>query len=117
MGSYAGISITVSDGKVSTSLASFSINVVAAPTTTGSATLSWVAPTSNTDGSALTDLAGYKIYYGTSTSNLSSSISVSIGLSTYVINNLSSGTWYFAISAVNSSGVESALSSIASKTI
>jgi hypothetical protein len=107
----------VSDGKVISSLASFSISVLAAPTTTGSATLSWSAPTTNTDGSPLVNLAGYKIYYGTSSNSLSSSISVSIGLSTYVISNLSSGIWYFAISAMNSSGVESSLSSIASKTI
>jgi len=34
-----------------------------------------------------------------------------------VIDNLSAGTWYFAVRAYNSSGVESANSAIASKTI
>jgi len=29
------------------------------------ATVSWIPPTTNTDGTALTDLAGYKVYYGT----------------------------------------------------
>lgn len=117
-GTYSSIIISVSDGKVSTALAAFAITVSAASTpTTGSATLNWTAPTTNTDGTALTNLSGYKIYYGTSASSLSNSVSVSLGLSSYMISNLASGTWYFAITAVNSSGIESALSSVVSKTI
>jgi len=85
--------------------------------TSGIATLSWQAPTTNTDGAALTDLAGYRIYYGTSAGNLSTTIQLtSVGLQTYVIDNLAPGTWYFAIRAVASTGVESDLSDIVSKT-
>jgi hypothetical protein len=88
------------------------------PPTSGNATLSWQAPTTNTDGAALTDLAGYRIYYGTSAGNLSDTIQLTgVGLQTYVIDNLASGTWYFAVTAVASTGVESALSDIVSKTI
>ena len=84
----------------------------------GSATLSWQAPTTNTDGAALTDLAGYRIYYGTSATDLSDTIQLtSVGLQTYVIQNLASGTWYFAVTAVASTGVESTLSVVVSKTI
>jgi hypothetical protein len=84
----------------------------------GNATLSWQAPTTNTDGEALTDLAGYRIYYGTNASDLSASIQLTgVGLQTYVIENLGPGTWYFAVKAVASTGVESALSDIVSKTI
>jgi len=84
----------------------------------GTATLSWQAPTTNTDGAALTDLAGYRIYYGTSATALSDTIRLtSVGLQTYVIQNLASGTWYFAVTAVASTGVESALSDVVSKTI
>ena len=87
-------------------------------TDTGSATLSWQAPTTNTDGSALTDLAGYRIYFGTSADDLSQAVPLTgVGLQTYVIGGLVSGTWYFAIRAVTSDGVESALSEIVSKTI
>lgn len=86
--------------------------------TIGSATLSWDAPTSNTNGSALTDLSGYRIYYGTSAAEMSESVQISnVGLQTYVIENLEPGTWYFAIRAVTSAGSESALSDIVSKTI
>ncbi len=88
------------------------------PSGNGTATLAWDAPTTTTSGSALTDLAGYRIYYGNSASDLSQSIQLnSVGVQTYVIDNLGQGTWYFAIKAVTSAGVESALSDIVSKTI
>jgi hypothetical protein len=52
--------------------ASQSTTVSVTPATTGTATLAWVAPTSNTDGTALTltPLTGYTIYYGTSQGSL-----------------------------------------------
>jgi len=84
----------------------------------GMATLSWQAPTTTTAGTALTDLAGYRIYYGTNSSDLTQSVQVSsVGIQTYVIDNLGAGTWYFAVMAVTSGGVESALSDIVSKSI
>ena len=88
------------------------------PSGNGTATLSWEAPTTTTTGSALTDLAGYRIYYGISASDLSQSIQLNtVGVQTYVIDNLGNGTWYFAIKAVTTVGVESALSDIVSKSI
>ena len=86
------------------------------PENSNSITLSWEAPNTNSDGSDLTDLAGYKIYYGTSSGNYT--VSVNIGNSTSaVINNLSSGTWYFAITAYDISGSESDYSNEVSVTI
>jgi len=88
------------------------------PPASGNATLSWQAPTTDTNGAPLTDLAGYRIYYGTSATDLSDTIQLtSVGLQTYVIQNLASGTWYFAVTAVASTGVESTLSVVVSKTI
>ncbi len=88
------------------------------PSGDGTATLSWEAPTTTTSGSALTNLAGYRIYYGTSAADLSQSVQLNnVGVQTYVIDNLGQGTWYFAIRAVTSAGVESALSDIVSKSI
>lgn len=118
VGSYARIGIQVSDGKASTSLAAFTINVVAAGASTGSATLSWTPPTQNTDGSSLSNLSGYRIYYGTSSSALNHTIQVSgAGMNRYVIGDLAAGKYYFAVKALTSTGRESALSNIASKTI
>jgi Putative Ig domain len=116
VGTYSGITITVSDGSASVALAAFAISVT--QVATGSATLSWTPPTQNSDGSTLTDLAGYQIRYGANAANLSQSVSVTnASLSTYVIDNLTPGIWYFAVAAVNSHGVSSALSTVASKTI
>jgi hypothetical protein len=125
VGSYSAITITVSDGKAGVSLAPFSIVVTAVPTSTdplpvgtGAATLTWVAPTTNVDGTALDNLAGYQILYGTSAGALSQVIAVSNpSVSTYVVENLGAATWYFAVIAVNATGNTSALSNIASKKI
>jgi hypothetical protein len=86
--------------------------------TAGSASLSWEAPTLNTDGTPVTDLAGYHIYYGTSVGALNSLIDVPGTATTeYEISNLSSGTYYFIVVAYNSLGFESPTSNQASKTI
>lgn len=83
-----------------------------------SITLAWDAPTQNTDGSALTNLQGYEILYGTSSSALTQKISInSIGQQNYVVENLSSGTWYFEVIAINASGAQSGPSSIVSVTL
>lgn len=39
------------------------------------------------------------------------------GTTSYVISNLSAGTWYFGIIAYTNSGLESAMSNVGSKTI
>jgi len=116
VGTYANITITVNDGSASKSLAPFSINVT--QISTGSATLSWTPPTTNTDGSSLANLAGYKIYYGSSATALTQTIQITNpGLTTYVVSNLGPGTTYFAIAAYSSTGVESQQSAVGSKTI
>jgi hypothetical protein len=63
-------------------------------------------------------LAGYRIYYGSSPGELVQMIRIgSIGMQTYVIDDLEPGTWYFAVRAVAANGAESTLSDIAVKTI
>lgn len=74
----------------------------------GSATLTWAAPTAHTDGTPLTDLAGFKIYYGRMSGTYDYQIGLSNpGITTYVIDNLVSGEWYFALAAYDSKGIES----------
>ena len=88
------------------------------PATSGVATLDWEPPTRNSDGSVLTDLAGYTVYYGTSPTNLSQKVKIgNPGLSAYTLTNLAPGTWYFAVTTSSASGSESALSTIISTTI
>ena len=84
----------------------------------GVATLTWTPPTTNVDGSTLNDLAGYKIYYGTSSRSYSNPIIVANpGIASYVVENLASGTYYFGVAAFDYSGNESAISNEASKVI
>jgi hypothetical protein len=113
---FSNIVIRVSDGKTTVSLPAFSVTVLAVAS--GSATLSWTPPTQNTDGSPLTNLAGYRIYWGTAPGNYTSSVTLTNpGLSSYVVSSLAPGTYYFVVTARNSTGVESVLSNMASKTI
>ena len=78
----------------------------------GSITLHWLPPTENIDGTPLTDLAGYAIHYGTAPSQYTHTISVANpGIATYVVDNLTPGTYYFSVAAVNAKGTESPLSS------
>jgi hypothetical protein len=75
-------------------------------------------PTEYADGSMLTDLAGYWIYYGTSGDSLSRLQRIADPATTqYQITGLSSGKHFFAVSAFNSANVESGLSAVGSKTI
>jgi hypothetical protein len=116
VGAYANIVISVSDGKTSVSLPAFTLNVIQAGS--GTAALSWQPPTQNTDGSTLSNLSGFKVSYGTSSAALNQVVTLSNpGLTSYVVTGLGSGTWYFAVTAYNSDGIESNLSNVASKTI
>lgn len=84
----------------------------------GTASLSWVPPTTSADGTALADLAGYRIYRGDSPGNYPSVITINnAGLTAYVVDNLPAGDHYFAISAFDTSGNESSLSNVATKRI
>ena len=105
-GTYSNIEIKVTDGTAEAALPTFSITV--SPPAIGSAALSWAPPAVNEDGSALTDLSGYVIRYGKSPGQLEQKIEIkSPGITSVVVENLIEGTWYFSMSSVNSSGVES----------
>ena len=116
IGTYGNIVISVSDGEFSDSLSAFSITVQAIEL--GSASLSWTPPTTKSDGSPLTNLAGYKIYWGTTPGVYTSSITVaSPGISSYIVENLSPNTYYFVSTAYDSAGGESDYSNMATKTV
>lgn len=116
VGSYADIAITVSDGRTQTALAAFSLSVVLAAL--GTATLSWVAPTLNEDGTPLVGLSGYRIYYGTDSNALDKTVVLGDpSVIRHTITDLTPGTWFFGVAAVSANGSESRLSGLASKTI
>jgi hypothetical protein len=74
----------------------------------GTARVSWSQPDQNEDGSPLTDLAGYRIYYGNAPDDYVNTITIDNSfMSSYLIENLGESDWYFAMTAFNSMGIES----------
>ena len=116
VGSYGNITISVSDGRATAALPAFAINVV--DVSNGGGVAAWTPPTQNTDGSSLTNLAGYRIAYGTSANALTQTVQVAnVGITRYIFDNLSPGTYYFAVRAYTWNGTESANSNVASKVV
>lgn len=117
VGQFIDVRITVSDGRgAQASLGAFQIDVT--QVALGSVTLSWTPPTTNADGSPMTDLAGYRVYFGRSPGALDEMIIINSGSTTrWVVDNLSSATWYFSMSSYNASGIESIRSGVVSRTL
>jgi hypothetical protein len=116
VGTTSNVVISVSDGKAGASLPAFSIAVLQA--TNGSVTLSWTPPTTNSDGTPLVDLAGYRIVYGQASRQYTAVLDIpATSVTSAMIENLVPATWYFAVKAYTRAGVESDLSNEASKTI
>ena len=115
-GQTPSITISVSDGANRASIGPFPISVQAIGS--GSATLSWSAPTSNEDGTNIAGLTGYHVYYSTDPGMFSNAIEITgASTTTYNVTGLSAGTYYFAVAAYNADGVESEMSNIGNKTI
>jgi hypothetical protein len=118
VGMTQNIIVQVSNGKSTAALAAFAITVAAAGSSTGSASLTWVAPTQNTDGSVLANLSGYVIHYGSASQTYTSTITITNpGLTRYVVVDLAAGKYFFSMTATATNGAESSPSAEASMTI
>lgn len=82
----------------------------------GTATLTWTAPATNEDGTAVV-LSGFNVYVGNSPGNLNPVASVGPNITSHTINGLPAGTAYFAVTAVGANGMESVRSQIATASI
>jgi hypothetical protein len=119
-GLYESISITVADAthKVVTAPFSITVNPAAPESGSGVASLQWETPPSKVDGEPLDDLAGYRILYGRSSSDLDHSVLITDPATTsYHFSTLTSGVWYFAVVAVSSNGLEGPPTTLATKSI
>jgi hypothetical protein len=118
VGTTSLIQISVGDGTATASLMAFSIAVKSGVASSNSLKLSWTAPTLDANGQPMTDLAGYRVYYGTSAKNLNTVVNVDKATVTdQIISNLQAGTWYFAVTSYNTAKIESDLSAILPVTI
>ena len=82
----------------------------------GSATLTWDAPSTLTDGTPLTGPLVYKLYYGTAPGQYTTVVEVGSATS-YTVQNLAAGSYYFVVTACDILGYESVYSNEVSKTI
>lgn len=75
----------------------------------GTVTIDWVAPVARTDGSALSlsDIAGYKVYYGKASGDYSNSLEVKDSSSQSTTVPVTSGPYYFVITCLDTLGHES----------
>ncbi len=102
------LSVTACGGGGSPGIASVGGGTIGGGTS-GTVTLTWDAPTTNEDGTPLNDLGGYKVYYGRSSGSYTNSIDAGLDNS-IAIGALSQGTWFFAVTAYDTSGNESGYS-------
>jgi len=111
VGQYTAI-VTVTDHGSSPLTGQSALDITVTSAFHGSALLTWTAPNTNTDGSPLTDLAGFRIYYGsTSGGPYPNMVPINnASVNSHQIDNLSAGAYYFVITALNTSGEESAYS-------
>ena len=119
-GGGGGAAGTAATSTSATSSTGGGMGIASTPPTasSGAVTLNWTPPTENTDGTPLTNLSGYDIHYGTSSHAYTQTVTVANpGIAAYVVDNLSPGKYYFSVTAVNSQGAESPLSSEVSTTV
>ncbi len=116
VGITVAVTISVSDGNLSASLAPFDLEVQQIQL--GSATVSWDIPTNNVDGSPMTDLAGFRVHYGTASQNYVEVVEVNDATTgSKLIEDLEPATYFFAVTAVDLAGNESATSEEVSKVV
>lgn len=130
-GEYGNIHLLVSDGDTSAWIGPFAISVIQGAnsfggelpgattlTATGSATLSWLPPTAREDGTPLLNLAGYRIYASQTPGTLTLRADLSNpGLTRHVLDGLTAGDWWFAMTAYDAAGIESDWSAMITKTV
>lgn len=112
-----GVVIGVSDGQHAAYLPAFDLTVIDDGVVNGTALLSWTPPTARVDGTTLTDLAGYRIHFGRASRDYTETREAGPGVTSYQVEQLEGGDWYFAVTAIDSKGVESDYSNEVSKTI
>jgi hypothetical protein len=116
VGTYANITISVTDGSSTASLAPFNVDVLG--TASGSIVVNWIPPSQRADGTALLNLAGYRIFWGTAEDDFPNEITIdNPGVLSYVVDQLPAGTYYVVATAFDAQTLESSFSEVTVKTV
>lgn len=116
VGAYSGIVVVAADGQSSSLTEPFTINVAASAS--GRVTLSWRPPTERENGQPLNNLAGYRLLFGQRSRQYDENVYIdSPGITSYTVDNLLAGDWFFVMTAVDRDGLESGYSAEIRKTI
>lgn len=116
-GSWSGITIAVTDGLATSRLEPFTLTATAAAAS-GQVRLRLAAPSEREDGSALTNLAGFRLHWGSSAGDYRHHLEVGLDAGPVVtIGDLAAGTYYFVATAFDSRGVESRYSPLVEATV
>ena len=117
VGTYSNIVIRVSDGTRDRFAAGLQCHRRGGRGWLGDVELD-AAYDATANGTALTNLAGYRVRWGTTAGNYTNTVTLNNpGLTSYVVGNLVPGTYYFVVTALSSAGTESPFSNMGSKTI
>ncbi len=85
-------------------------------TASGTATVSWTAPAADING--MSNVAGYRIHYGSAAGSLNHVIDVdNAAAASFTVGDLAPGVWYFAVTDYDADKIESALSGVVQVTI
>ncbi len=94
----------------------FMVSAVCGSAAAYDVTLVWEPPLTNADGTPLNDLAGYRVYYGTTSRGYSSATDVGRTTSSNIGGLFYGVAYYFAVTAYDASGNESQFSNEVTKT-
>lgn len=95
-------------------------NTGSAVTREGTLSLKWAAPTSRSNGDALSlsEISSYTIYFGSTVGDYPYSVAITDPSTTSLeIPDLPAGTYYLVMTATDSEGRESGYSSVAAKEV
>ncbi|TCK18198.1 hypothetical protein DFR30_1473 [Thiogranum longum] len=107
-------------GGSSTNTGSNTSTGTVAPQSSGAINLTWTAPASRSDGSALalSEISGYTIYFGSSVGDYPYSVAIEDPSTTQIdITDLPVGTYYLVMTTTDSNGQESGYSNVAVKEV
>jgi hypothetical protein len=116
VGTTQGVTISVSDGNASANLAPFDLAVQQIQL--GSATVTWDIPSTNADGSPLTDHAGFNAHYGKVSRTYTAVAMINdAAANSVLIDDLEAETWFFSVTALDQTKNESPYSTEVSKVV